>query len=525
MPKMNDHPILNCAPQAPPGRAFQRWLLIPAHAWKVIVVSSDYDRLDVFEKVVLNLMRSGDYNVEQLSGFTHLHPDLVTILLERLHGDGLLKRTGDGQYRGLGPIRGDARPGEESGTQTVGWIFQQPWTGRLFPAFYQGLPFQPTSGTAGSADGRKLAFGDEADPFQIWAQYLEFPALTAINPTPRDVIRMIGLRQSEEFRERLSALRPIERHPSQKARGDDPDSVKRVKFLSAEPAPVYLATAGLVFDSEPGDWHVCCPAGTGLSKELRDQILRSAKEGDAGAQRIITQLGEKTRHGSIYAWENAHHDLLAHARRETLHTFGYAIANYPALLEQLDAFHDFWARIRGTDGEPPQHLVAPVFAAARKTLESLVKEFANQRPFTGLHAHLASKDETENTGAVMNWLRQSGFATDGVDGLFLVNKNWLIKSAGDSANYYMLKNVIGAIALQAMEQEDHPLRISAETYPEFFVDLKRLLALGNTASHDNSHGPPANGRLTKDAALAIRRPLAGIVRALLDPNGTIFNQD
>lgn len=522
---MIDHPILNCAPQAPPEKAFPKWLLLPAHAWQVIVVSSRYDRLDVFEKVVLNLMRSGDYSVEQLSEFTHLHPDLVTILLEGLHGYGLLKKRDDGQYQCLALNRGSDSTGEESGTQTVGWIFQQPWTGRLFPAFHQRLPIQPTSGVAGSADGRKLAFGDEADPFEIWAQYLRFPGHTAITPTPREVIRMIGLRQSEEFRERLSALRAIQRYPSQDVGGDYPDSVKRVKFLSVEPVPVYLATAGLVFDSEPGDWHVCCPAGTGLSQELRDQILRSAKEGDSGAERIVNQLGEKTRHGSIYDWENAHRDFIAHARRETLRTFGPPIENYPDLLEQLDAFHDLWARVRGTEGEPPQHLLEPVFSAARKTLESLVKEFANQRPFSSLHAYLISKDENENTSATMQWLAQCGFVTDRIDDLFLVSKYWLTKSAGDSANYYSLKYVIGAIALQAREQEDHPLRIAVKTYPTFFVDLKRLLALGNAASHDNSHGSRGNGRLTRDAALSIRQPLAGIIRALLDPSGIIFKQD
>jgi len=304
-----------------------------------------------------------------------------------------------------------------------------------------------------------------------------------------------------------------------------PDNIKRVKFLSTEPLPVYLATAALVFDSEPGDWHVCCPVGTGLSQELRDQILRSSEDGDIGAGVIINQLCEKTRHGDIYEWANAHRDFIAHARRETLVTFGPAIENYPDLLEQLDAFHDLWARLRGTDGEPPQHLMEPVCSAARKTFESLVKVFANQRPIAHLHAYLGSKDENENTGMVMKWLDESGYVTDGIDGLFSVSMTWLKKSAGDSANYYMLKNVIGAIALQAKVQEDHPLRTAAGTNPGFFVELKRLLALGNAASHDNSHGPDKRGKLTKEVALSIRQPLARIIRALLDPGGTIFIQD
>ena len=87
---MNDSPILNCSPKAPVGKAFQKWLLIPVYAWKVIVVSSKkQEELDVFQKVIFNLMRSGDYEVDQLSGFSHLDPDLVRILLEHLHADGM----------------------------------------------------------------------------------------------------------------------------------------------------------------------------------------------------------------------------------------------------------------------------------------------------------------------------------------------------------------------------------------------------------------------------------------------------
>jgi len=483
------------------------------------------DELDVFQKVIFNLMRSGDYDVDQLSNFSRLDPDLVRILLEKLHENGLLEKIGESKYRCHTLNDSNESESEELGEQTVGWIFQQSWTGRLLPAFYTHLPIQPASAAGESSRTRKLSFGDEAETFHIWAQYLRFPSQTAVKPTPLDVIRAIGFRGSKEFKERHSALRVIPRHLDQDAMDKCPSNIKRVKFLTTEPQPVYLTTAALVFDSEPDDWHVCCPVGTGLSPELRDQILRSSEEGDADAELIVSQLCEKTRLGDIYEWANAHRDFIAHARRETLSAFGPAIESYPDLLNNLDAFHDFWARLRGTDEEPPQHLLATVFLAARYTLESLIKEFANQYPMANLHAYLTSKDENENTDIVMKWLNESGYDTDGINGLFLVSRSWLLKSACDSANYYMMKNVIGAISLQAKVQEDHPLRTAAETYPAFFLDLKRLLSLGNAAAHDNSHVARDVERFTKEVALSIRQPLVRIVRALLDPSGTIFKQD
>lgn len=522
---MKNYPILNCAPQAPHGKSDETWMLLPAHAWQVIIVASAIDRLDAFEKVIFDLMRSGDYGIEQLAEFTHLHPDLVMILLEGLHGYGLLEKLEERRFRAIRPKDHDSSTPAESNNETVGWIFQQPWTGRLFPVFSPRLPVQPISDNGQRSGMKKLLFGDESNPLVRQAPALEFPLQRGINPTPRDVIRMFGLRRSEEFQERISGLRYIPRKDGNIQKFDYRKSVRKVKFLSPEPIPVYFATAGLVFDDEPTDWHVCCPVGTGLSQELRDLVLRCSESGDPGADAVVKRLCERTRHGNIYEWAQAHHDFLQHARKETLKTFGPAIQVYPELLDQMDAFHDLWARLRSTEGEPPRHLIEPVCSAARKTIEALVKVFANQRPITDLHIYLVSKDESENTRSVLQWLNETGYVTAGVDELFLVSKNWLSRSAGDSANYFSLKYVIGAIALQGREQADHPLRIAAKNNPDFFIHLKRVLALGNSSSHDNSHKSGQTNKLNKEVALSIRGPLTQIVRHLLDPNETIFKQN
>ena len=521
---MNNHPILNCAPQAPYGKVDETWVLIPALAWQVIIVESAIDRLDLFEKVIYDLMKSGDYSVEQLAVFTHLHPDLVIILLEGLHGYGLLDKTDEGRYRAFHSKDDATAASENSGTQTVGWIFQQPWTGRLFPAFFPRLPVQPTSENGQSGGMKKLLFGDEANPLVRQAPALDFPHQRGINPTPRDVIRLFELRRSGEFQERLSDLRRIPFKDGPLQEFDYKKTVRKVKFLSPEPVPVSLATAGLVFEDAPTDWHVCCPVGTGLSQELRDQVLRCSEAGDYGADAVVKRLCEKTKIGNIYEWRQAQHDFLQHARKETLSTFGPAILEYPELLDQLDAFHDVWARLRGTEGIAPRHFVEFVCSAARKTIEAMVKVSANLRPIANLHVFLVSGNEVENTRVVQEWLSEIGYVTEGIDGLFSVSKSWLKNSAGDSGNYYSLKYVIGAIALQGKEQEDHPLRIAVTSNPDFFIQLKRVLELGNSSSHDNSHKSGHNDKLTKDVALSIRGPLIQIIQSMLDPDGTIFTK-
>jgi hypothetical protein len=85
--------------------------------------------------------------------------------------------------------------------------------------------------------------------------------------------------------------------------------------------------------------------------------------------------------------------------------------------------------------------------------------------------------------------------------------------------------VIGAIALQGKEQKDHPLRVAVKHNRDLFIQLNRVLELGNSSSHDNSHKSGHNNKLTKDVALSIRGPLIEIIRSLLDPNRTLFTQD
>lgn len=194
----------------------------------MIIVESAIDRLDAFEKVIFDLMRSGDYGIEQLAEFTHLHPDLVMILLEGLHGHGLLERVEDRRYRVHKLKNDDSSTPAVSGNETVGWIFQQPWTGRLFPVFFPRLPVQPISENGKTSGMKKLLFGDESKPLVKQAPALEFPPQRGINPTPRDVIRLFNLRRSEEFQERISGLRHIPFKDASIQKFDYRKSVKKV---------------------------------------------------------------------------------------------------------------------------------------------------------------------------------------------------------------------------------------------------------------------------------------------------------
>jgi hypothetical protein len=143
----------------------------------------------------------------------------------------------------------------------------------------------------------------------------------------------------------------------------------------------------------------------------------------------------------------------------------------------------------------------------------------------GLDHLLSGKNEEEHLNFAITWITQMGYPTEKLSEVILVKKSWIKKEATDFSNFFSLKNVIGALVIQGISQEDHPLRIGADRDRQFFAHLRRLMELGNSSSHDNSHKSDDKSKLTKEVALSIRDPLTRIVRHLLDPDGTIFKQD
>jgi len=74
----NEPSILNCGPKSPRGKiSGDKWFLVPAYAWQVIISSRNNSRLNAFEKLIVRLLKNARYTKKQLVKMTHLDEDLI----------------------------------------------------------------------------------------------------------------------------------------------------------------------------------------------------------------------------------------------------------------------------------------------------------------------------------------------------------------------------------------------------------------------------------------------------------------
>lgn len=519
---MTEYPILNCNPKSPSGGGWEEWLLVPAHAWQVLISCGREDSLNAFQRVVRNLMMTADYTIEQLSELTRFHPDLVTLLLESLHTEGILEKENGRCYRA--PKVSGSKEFEEvpGGSTETGWILQNPWTGALYPTVLPHLPIQQVDGARAAPGRARLCFGDEAAPVRRDATALDYPNEVSVVPTAKDFFQVVAVRRSSEFKARSSALRSLPVKYDLQPDFEYDREFRSMKLITPTPTRVLLATTGIVLRDSPSDWHVCCPVGTGLSRDLRDHVIRLCNNDHRVASSFVRDLCDKTKHGEFRGWESFVRENEILGQRWTMAVFGPRIEDYPDVAAQLNVFHALSIRLKESIDNPAMCDIEAVCSCARKTVEALFKQFAKIRPFADLDAFLQGKNEEAHTDLALSWASQMGFSVEGVSDVMLVKKSWLRSSAKDPANFYSLRNVVGALLVQAWAQEDHPLRINALGEADFFTQMARLMELGNSSSHDNSHRPRGGTKTSGEDALSLQASLVHLIRMLLDPMNEQF---
>jgi hypothetical protein len=129
-------PALDCGATWRPEKYRRQTLLHilwPAYEYQVIVPEPRERRINIFQKHIISLTLSGVKSADQIAGYLAIDPELAAFILLELRGLGLL----DEAYELTRP--GKALLDEERQSQqpkmTVGRVYQDPWTGKLWPRF------------------------------------------------------------------------------------------------------------------------------------------------------------------------------------------------------------------------------------------------------------------------------------------------------------------------------------------------------------------------------------------------------
>ena len=208
-----------------------------------------------------------------------IHPDLAALVYVELQERGLLNREGLPTQKGRDLFEEETL---ESHKLVTGHVFQDPWSGDLWPRFVERLDYvelqqNPNNGFP------DLVLGSKGKPRRERA-FMVLPGNLALPPAPSasEIVHVT--------RRHRSALRRSESYE-----GTDEDDtfahagslvLERVSLVDDRPTPVFVTS--FIYLPESGDlageWHACDPFGLGVSPALRRALEREMRASSDSAR-------------------------------------------------------------------------------------------------------------------------------------------------------------------------------------------------------------------------------------------------
>ena len=234
-----DAPVLNMGPrQHVRGVREREYVLWPALAYRVVSPAPADEDLNFLQKAVLGLCAAGCRSPEELSAQLHIHQDLTALILGELRRRRLIDREGVTE-RAVEKLR--VTDQGLSDAIVAGWVFQDPWTGDLWPRFVTTLDYCQTE--ADSNGFVSLLLGSTGNPRRRRAFMQVPPRETGIStPTPVQVLgpqRLIALPQARERRPDFSGRDDPDRYQTL---GED--RVHRDKATPSFPYDLFVSRRG-----------------------------------------------------------------------------------------------------------------------------------------------------------------------------------------------------------------------------------------------------------------------------------------
>lgn len=338
-------PVLHCGPDSWPLRYSEgrRWLLWPALAFQVIAPVPREQPFNLFQEYVIKLCRAGIKSTVEIGARLGFGAELAAFIVLELQHEGYLDDHGV-------PTLSAVRELEDAEAHTddavSGYVFQDPFTGNLWPRFVigslprAGVEKLPKDDPAAKTLRFDLVVGTAGKP--------EYPKAAAILPAvertgaglaPPSALAILAACRDQR-RQRKNHQRACGREldrASSSAAFDLPAYLEQVSLVS--PAqPVFLTTFVFVPEDATGGgcWQVCDPFGLGPSLTLRKQIEGMVAQFPEGP---LTAVIEQVT-GSSYAVNPVDlAEILAGRHRDAAEVLerdlGPEIRKYPALFGRL----------------------------------------------------------------------------------------------------------------------------------------------------------------------------------------------
>jgi hypothetical protein len=467
----------------------QRYLLWPAYAYRVVAPKVRERQINAFQKAVLALCQAGEVNPHKIGDLLDIHTDLVTLILEELRRDGLADHTYMITPHGERMLAYERGETLDEQSVAVGYVFQDPWSGRLWPRFIEGLEYADTEFRQGSRFPR-LILGTKGKPRyrQPWVKLTDQSARPT-TPTAADILHATrrhrrairgkrtweggGGNGGEDENEHEMAVLPL-----------DAPQLERISIITPDPQPFLLATYLYLPEDELGiqDWHVCDPFGLGASPFLRREIVRHMETDNKLEEMVkrflVLALGDDRNLTQHEQDIQVRQELAAERVKERL----AAAIEFTPLFEPLVAMERAYQEAQ--DKNCPPDKLDDVLVKAGKALERLLADIWQKHPPSDKWRIFVTADRDYREELLNALAGQLGFTKPIPRSISRVKPGG-VRRAAENGGGTLGQRVVVAL-LTARADNDHPLRKAAAKAPDLLERLGDVIKLRNQSAHDTT---------------------------------------
>ena len=441
-------------------------LLWPVWAYRVVAPKIVNHNVNVLQKVVLGMCRVGETRIRKMDEKLNLGSDLVAHVFNELIMKGLIANDGTLTERAKDFYKEDEL---EDAEQTVGYVFQDPWSGSLWHRFHED-PFNYSIETQenNNSDGLILKLGTTGSPKMIPA-FRVFPPEECVPSTPNSREILFAVQKYKRLlKNKRYALKQNNRQPIH----DIPDEVyevNRISVIEEEPVPLYLLSAIHLNqkNSQSKTWFATDPFGLGESWDMRVQIEEILSDIPSLQDKINKFIGEEISAG-IDNYEQFMKNIEEKAVLSLEKIFSKEMYNCPGLFESLlslqSRYNEYQVRKR-----PSMRLMKDIIRDATEPIEAIFSYLFDCFPISIDEVDKIITIDKEHNRSIFNSIGDSfGFNTPLPDGL-VTDKSKIIGII--KYNTTTLGPLVLLNLLSARHLPNHPLRKIGKNAPDIFEKI------------------------------------------------------
>lgn len=461
----------------------RRYVLWPTLMYRVVAPEVRDRQLNVLQKAVLGMCRAGVSHVDRIGERLHIHADLAAVVARELLQRGLLGSNGLPTEKGLDLFQEESL---EAHRMVTGHVFQDPWSGDLWPRFVEKLDFvelQPNPN--GFPD---LMLGSKGKPRRERA-FMVLLGDRAAPPAPSasEIVRVT--------KRHRSALRRS--HSYELADEDDTfahagsTAVDRVSLVDERPTPVFVTS--FMYLPEAGDlageWYACDPFGLGISPALRRDLERELRSSSGLRAVLENMIGQSLDHQI-----EEQRQMVGLVRAMAVNNIEKALSVNARELPQYDALVDLeyaHVEVEQLGDACPEHKLRDLFGAARRALErTLAAIFRRHPPGEVWRRVYADRRPVEDSAYCQRVYEASanaiGLRVPLPNELARVKPSQVRASCHPDGGGWRLRPTIVAAVLAARDNTAHPLRRAAAKEPMLLDVLNNVASEAGAAVHNGA---------------------------------------